>query len=437
MAESCIQRPSARTCFHKPSPEFTNYTAEHHSRDDLANLPCEHIGEETQGQLAPSHFNGVVWKEDGLRLHQLSEIPSCASRIRSVAFNMTRTDWAMFQEALDDIKDPQKRTETEQLYFSTQGDTTEPVRFPRKLVAAALKELPNLEAVSFTWVECPWKKHMEAGRFSFEEASLARAGNEVFKTQQTIIEALRERNLPLKSLTLEPFMPRCVLALSTFDPAVSTVFESVTELKLKLDYGVDVFKPDYLDYFISLMPNIRHLSIHAWPVKNEASGVDFFIKKKLQYLESIDFSCLKLKYGTLASFFSDHGSTIKQAKLDNLFLWSEPAGKINLDWDDMFLGMKDHLTALESTGISGTFTNDVGQQQVFYRYNDPDVDAHKLRPFFEMEESLPLENYILKKVESKSSTYPRPQWRDQHHRNAKQRTWTLPTPPPTPPTDNY
>lgn len=382
-------------------------------------------------ELALSQFNGVVWKQDGVWLHRLSQIPDLGSLIRSVKFNLTRTDRGMFQEALAEIKDPQKWAEAENLYLSTQGEATEPLPFPRKLVAAALKNLPNLESVTLTWVECPWKKHMAVDGPSFEEESLARAGNEVFKTQQTIIEALRERNLPLKSLTLEPFMPRCVLALSSFDPAVSTVFGSITELTLKLDYGVAVFKPDYLEHFVSLMPNIRRLSIHAWPVDVETSGIDLCTMKRLRYLESIDFSCLKFKYDTLANFFSHHGSTIKQIKLNDLFLWREPAGKRSLGWDDMFLSMKKRLTALEGIWISGTFTDDAGQHQVFFRYDDPGEDTRNGSRSSDTDESTSLEDYVLEKVER--FTHPQPEWRAYHHRNAKKRPWAPPTPPP----ENY
>ncbi|WAO85217.1 Hypothetical protein NCS54_00245400 [Fusarium falciforme] len=425
MSEPCISHRPLRSRFYGIPRKLTHYTADHLSRDncDYQHRLDRRIEEYTRHGLATSHFDGVAWRDDGLRLHELSKIPSSASHIRSVKFNLTRVDQDMFQNALADIKDPQKRAESNLLYRSSQGEATEPVAFPRKLVAAALRDLPNLESVTFTWVECPWKKHIAADGPSFEEESLARAGKEVFKTQQAIIEALRERNLPLKSLTLEPFMPQCVLALSSFDPAVSTVFGSITRLTLKLDYGVSVFKPNYLNYFISLMPNIHHLSIHAWSAKDEASGIDFCTKTRLRHLESIDFSCLKIKYGTLAKFFSDHGSTIKRVNLDNLFLWCEPAGKWNLGWDDMLLDMRDSLTALQRISLSGTFTNDAGQNQVFLKRNGSGVRARELRHFSSRDEFAPLESCMLANLESVA--YPR-----QHDRNAKKRTRELLTPSP-------
>ncbi|RSL70280.1 hypothetical protein CEP54_001927 [Fusarium duplospermum] len=396
--------------------------ADHLSQDNSNDLhrPDSRTGEDTHQELAISHFDGVVWREDGLRLHQLSKIPSSASHIRSVKFNLTRVDRDMFQKALAKINDPEKREEAQLYYLTSQGEATKPLHFPRKSVAAALKNLPNLESVTFTWVECPWKIYMVAGSPSFEDESLARAGNEVFKTQQTIVEALRERNLPLKCLTLEPFMPRCVLALSSFDPTVSTVFGSITRLTLKLDYGVSVFKPDYLNCFISLMPNIQHLSIHAWSVKDEAPGIDFYIKKRLRYLESIDFSYLKIKYGALAKFFSDHGSTITRANLDNMFLWREQAGKWNLGWDNMLLEMKDSLTALQRIRLSGAFTDDAGQNQVFLRRNNVGVRTRRKRYFSERDEfAPPLESCALVNLESVT-----------YQRSAKKRTWEPLTPPP-------
>ncbi|RSL79062.1 hypothetical protein CEP51_007672 [Fusarium floridanum] len=422
MAESCISQPPLGSGFHARPRRLTRYTADHLSRDNCNDLhrPGSLAGEDTHQELAISHFDGVGWREDGLRLRQLSKIPSSASNIRSVKFNLTRVDRDMFQNALAKIKDPEKREEAQLYYLTSQGESTEPLHFPKKLVAAALKNLPNLESVTFTWVECPWKKHMAAGSPSFEDESLARAGNEVFKTQQTIVEALRERNLPLKCLTLEPFMPRCVLSLSFFDPTVSTVFGSITRLALKLDYGVSVFKPDYLNCFISLMPNIQHLSIHAWSVKDEAPGIDFYIKKRLPYLESIDFSYLKIKYGALAKFFSDHGSTIKRANLDNMFLWCEQSGKWNLGWDNLLLEMKDNMTALQSIRFSGLFTDDAGQNQVFLRRNSTGMRARRQRYFSGRDEfAQPLESCVLVNLESVT-----------YQRSARKRTAGLLTPPP-------
>ncbi|KAL2691667.1 hypothetical protein Neosp_002056 [[Neocosmospora] mangrovei] len=422
MSESYISHPPLGSRFHCVPRKITHYAEDHLSRDnsDYHHRLDMPIREYAHHGLVASHFDGVAWRDDALRLHELSKISSSASHIRSVKFNLTRVYPDMFQEALDNIKDPQKRAETNSLYRSSQGEATEPVAFPRKLVAAALKNLPNLESVTLTWVECPWKKHMAVDCPSFEEESLARAGNEVFKTQQVIIEALRERNLPLKNLTLEPFMPQCVLALSSFDPAVSTVFGSINRLTLKLDYSVSVFKPNYLNYFLSLMPNIRHLSIHAWSVKDEAFGIDFCTKTRLRHLESIDLSCLKVKYGTLAKFFSEHGSTIKRVNLDNLFLWCEQSGKWNLGWDDMLLDMRDSLTVLQKINLSGTFTNDAGQKQVFLRRNGPGVRTRGLRQFSSRGEFDPLESCMVANLESVAC--PR------HH--ARKRTRELLTPSP-------
>lgn len=423
MAESSILHPPLGSRFHCIPRKLPHYAADYVSQLDSRTELYAHHAHHGHHPLADSHFDGAVWRDDGLRLHELSQIPSSASRIRSVKFNLTRVDRDLFQSALADIKDPQKRAQAHLLYRSSQAEATEPVAFPKKLVAAALRELPNLESVTLTWVECPWKKHMADDCPPFEEESLARAGKEVFKTQQAIIEALRERNLPLKSLTLEPFMPQSVLALSSFDPAVSTVFGSITRLTLKLDYGVSVFKPSYLNYFISLMPNIHHLSIHAWSVKDEAFGIDFCTKMKLRHLESIDLSHLKIKYDTLTKFFSGHGSTIKRVNLDNLFLWCEPAGKWNLGWDDMLLDMRDSLTALQKVSLSGTFTDDVGQKQVFLRRNGPGVRARGMRHFSSRDEFAPLESCMLVNLESVAC--PR-----QYHGNAKKRTRELLTPSP-------
>ncbi|KAM0563283.1 hypothetical protein ACHAPJ_001001 [Fusarium lateritium] len=289
-------------------------------------------------------------------------------------------------------------------YFTTQDEFLGPVELPLDWVVPAIMRLPNLDTLCLTWTTCPWEDCWEIENAFNAEESVALAGDEVLKSQQAILDALLNRNIPLKTLTLEPIMHPELALPSTLDEKVSTVFGSVTQLHLTLKYEVDYFKPNRLDYFISFMPNIRDLSVYAWPVEEEAKDINFYITKRLQHLEKIKMTCIHVNLFNFALLMKDHGPTLKDVELQTLYGWCDPFKPAEIDWDTVFRSMKDYLKVLEKIRIHGKFQDNVGWHQCFFTEERPELN--RFLSSFGDEAGGPLEKFILEGGE-----YPQPKWR--------------------------
>ncbi|KAF4962333.1 hypothetical protein FSARC_9576 [Fusarium sarcochroum] len=383
--------------------ELINNIAGLLSRRDFESfrLSSQMIAECTRPQLALDRFDGMPWRQDGNRLHKLSLISSCARRIRSVGFNMARMDKEEVEYATSRIISAEELNRKWGSYLTTQDLFLESIELPLDLVIPALMRLPNLDTVSLTWTKCPWEEIDICNVFE-RERSLELAGDEILESQQAVLDALCKRNAPLKGLTIEPFMYPELTLPSKLDDKVSTVLGTVTKLHLVVDYEVDLFMPDRLDYFISLMPNIRDLRIHSWPVGDEASDIDFYITNRLSNLEKLDLSCLHFNFVNFARLIKDHGPTLKEVRMQTLYGWCDPFNSAELDWDMMFQLMREKLKAPEKIRINGTFSDNVGWHQLFFHGGTPWAD--ELARIMG-ERSNRLEDFILK-----GGKYPQPTW---------------------------
>ncbi|KAH7248792.1 uncharacterized protein BKA55DRAFT_570015 [Fusarium redolens] len=385
--------------------ELINNIAIFLPREDFKNfrLSCQTIVGCTKPLLALPHFDGVPWRKDGKRLHHLSLIPNCARRIRSIKFNMARLVEGEVEYATSRIINADELHRAWGPYLETQDVFLDPIELPLDLVVPAIMRLPNLDTVCLTWTQCPWQDYRAIDDVFSEEESMELAGDEMLESQQAILDALLRRNVPLKSLTIEPIMHPDLVLSSKLDEKVSTVFGSVTQLHLHLKYDVISFKPDRLDYFISLMPNIRDLKVHNTPVEFEASDVGFYITKRLPHLEKIDLSCLHISFVHFARLIIEHGPTLKEVDLQSIYGWCDPFSSTEIDWDFIFKLMKEKLEVLDTVRINGRFSDNVGWYQIFFRNDVPAVDTI-VRVMGE--KSGRLEKYILEGGE-----YPQPLWR--------------------------
>ncbi|KAF5665025.1 hypothetical protein FCIRC_10673 [Fusarium circinatum] len=374
-------------------------------RQDFKNfrLSCQTIAECSKPLLALPNFDGVPWRKDGERLHHLSLVPGCAGRIHAVKFNMARLVEEEVEYATSRIINANDLHRAWGPYLETQDVFLDPIELPLDLVVPAIMRLPNLDSVCLTWTQCPWKDCRAIDDVFDTEESMELAGNEILESQQAILDALLRCNISLKSLTIEPVMHPYLKLPSTPDPRVSTVFGSVTQLHLHLKFDVISFRPDRLDYFISLMPNVRDLKVHSTPVQFEASDIDFYIKNRLPHLEKIDLSCLQINFVHFVRLIIEHCSTLKEVNLQSIYGWCDPFSSTDIDWDFIFKLMKEKLEMLETVRINGRFSDNVGWHQVFFRNDLPAVDTI-VRIMGEKSDRL--ERYILEGGE-----YPQPLWR--------------------------
>lgn len=365
-------------------------------------LSSPRIAECTKPQLALAHFDGVPWRTDGQRLHNLSLEPSCARRIRSVKFNMARMDEEEVEEVVQETINDMDLQARWYPYLETQYEFNGEIELPLDLVIPALKRLPNLDTISLTWTECPWKGHRDIEDVFDPETSLELAEDEIYNTQQSVLGALLERNTPMKSLTIKPFMHTDVNIPPGLEANIPTVLGSVTQLHVEMNYGVPHLWPKRFDTFISFLPSLRDLCVRTHLVENPAPDLDFFITKRLEHLETLKLSCLHFNFVNFANLIKNHGPTLKVVKLQSLMGWCDPFNPAELDWDMMFRLMRDRLEVLQEIEISGKFSDNVGWHQLFWR-EDMQWATELIRNWGEM--SQPLEKYILEGGE-----YPRPRW---------------------------
>ncbi|RGP69349.1 hypothetical protein FLONG3_7816 [Fusarium longipes] len=376
-----------------PLNDFTNFR-----------LCSRLIADCTKPQLALAHFDGVPWRLDGQRLHDLSLEPSCARRIRSVKFNMARMDEEEVDIAMESSLNDEDLEARWGPYLETQGLFDGEIELPLDLVTPALKRLPNLDSVSLTWTELPslWKGHRDIDNALNPETSIELADDEIYSTQQSVLEALLQRNTPMKSLTIEPFMHTNVNIPPGLEANIPTVLGSVTQLHLGINYSVPYFWPKRLDTFISFLPSLQDLSVCALPREDPASDADFFITKRLEHLEKLELSCIHINFVNFANLIMNHSQTLKVVKLQTLSGWCDPFNAAELDWDMMFRLMRNRLEVLQEIQINGNFSDNVGWHQLFWR-EDMQWATELIRNWGEM--SKPLEKYILEGGE-----YPRPRW---------------------------
>ncbi|KAF4970105.1 hypothetical protein FZEAL_10113 [Fusarium zealandicum] len=357
--------PRPRAGFQQLPCELVNLIANSLSRPDLENfrLVSKAIAEYTVPQLALSHFNGLPWRQDGKRLHDLSLIPACARRIRSIKFNMTRMNEDYIEGAY--MEADEEFLNTWGPYFETQGTALGPVHLPLDLVVPALMRLPNLDSVSLTWVEILWGDYGENTTAFAHADSVTLAGDEIFEVQQSIIEALRIRNMPLKSLTLEPLIHQKLTMPSTLDDWAINVFGSVERLHLVLDRNVE-FMPDRFEHFVSLMPNLRKLRMDSYLM----SDADLPLQMHFRHLEQLEVRFLKVHIGHFAAFLLRHAQSLKQISLRTMHGVDDPSTPLSLNWKRVFKHMSDDLDKLEVVRLSGRFITDTGEHMSYYRVDD-------------------------------------------------------------------
>ncbi|KAM5348069.1 hypothetical protein ACJ41O_007893 [Fusarium nematophilum] len=404
-APSCSSKGSEPRLLRLPYELISNIAASL-PRLDFVNfrLCSSKIAECIRPQLALAHFDGVPWRLDGKRIHELSLIPSCARRIRSVKFNMARIDEELILELIEEIEEPLPLDLAECVQFISRFSPQE-ARLPLELVIPALIRLPNLTAVHLTWNEIPWAEPLLNEDVFGEDMSMELPCDEVFEAQQSILDALRVRDRPLKSLTIEPLMHQKLAMPSALDPCVRNVFGSVTRLNLVVDYSVGLFTPQRFDYFVSLMVNLRELRVRALMSEYEPADADFLRTTRLQHLEKVVLSHMHLQLANFGVFLLAHADTLRQVELKSMYGLCEPESPIPLDWDSIFQLMQEKLTKLESISIRGFFAHEDGGGQMFFR-GGRDV----LPPQFLLEELLAIDSSELEEFILEGGDYPQPGW---------------------------
>lgn len=361
--------------------------------------------------LALPEFKGLPWRKDARRLSRLSKIPQCARRIRSISFNLARLDEeaALINSfSLQQSLFPNGRPENVQAdwirYFEKEraGKKTPPLRL--KLVLPAISRLPNLDSVALSWTECPWEIR-EIDQIFDPESSADLAKTELIKTTQAVLETLRERDVPLKRLTLEPLPLRKLRMPPSLDTRTQNVFGSLRHLGLVLYYEGDAYyRVDRLEHFLSYMPRLKSLRIHMHPAESKPDHFPFLPNTTLTELEELDLTCLDVGLLSFEKFLGRHARTLKRLDLMSLHGLSSNLGTEERNWDMVFHYMHDKLKWLEGISLGGRFSCWERGSNMFYKGDEPGMMSIYEDLPWAMESRL-MEDYILE-----GGGYPQPSW---------------------------
>jgi hypothetical protein len=246
--------------------ELLGIIAEALPTDDFRNLrlASSKLGTVTRPFLAQPTFDGVPWRNDANRLLELSRIPECAGRIRSVDFYFSRLterlnfeDAAYYSFTTSDWQDMLKKDWAR--YYETQQEAKRNGPFRLELFGAALANLPALAEVCLTWTRCPWKDPKVEKIFD-PDASVDLTRETMLDIQQMTLNTLWKIDIPLSSLCIEPMVLHD-LALPRDAPLPKKLFESLQHFHIEAI--AELFLADRLEFLLSNMTNLTSLCLQV------------------------------------------------------------------------------------------------------------------------------------------------------------------------------
>jgi hypothetical protein len=236
-------------------------------------LTSKTLATTTRPLLALATFDGVPWKNDAGRLLELSRIPECAGRIRSVDFYFSRLterlnydDAQYYNFTTSDWQDMLKKDWAR--YYETQQEAKRNGPFRLELFGAALANLPALAEVCLTWTRCPWKDP-KVERIFDPDASVDLTRDTMLDIQQLTLNTLWKIDVPLASLCIEPMVLHD-LALPTDAPLPKRLFESLQHFHIEAI--AELFLADRLEFLLSHMTNLTSLCLQVSEVESNISS---------------------------------------------------------------------------------------------------------------------------------------------------------------------
>ncbi|CAM1511405.1 Fc.00g089180.m01.CDS01 [Cosmosporella sp. VM-42] len=381
-AEKVARRPSS-------AEELFQLANIHDGSVFLDTLPKDAMEDVTQKRILDFNNNrqtclavaDATSKKDAERLENLSQDPKFASRVRSVRFNLGHLCFKQVErlalsflvenELHPSYDSAMQAKHWECLRTDLEAGKATPI-LNIKAFQQALNRLPHLDSLHLTWIECPWEdKSHETGELFDPVASIQLAGKEVTKMQQWVLEALENFDICISRLVLEPLVVSDLAIPSSLDAKAMMSFERITELGLTILHTEEPFQQDKLEYFLSLMPNLADLRIHALPGDQTPSDLEFLPRTYLPYLQKLDLQGLPLRLDSFAAFLHDHCKTITELRLGSLNGQSPSENPSTADWDMIFRLIQQECTELRHVSINGIFKQEGNVSLAFYHPNDP------------------------------------------------------------------
>lgn len=335
----------------------------------------------------------MLWRSDPERLLQLSGIAECSRRIRSIAFNFGRiNEYKAIHESFSHhyLLEPELRTEMIRDkwadYYQTQRQVKAVGPFRLDMLEEAIRNLPSLRAVTFTWTKCPWPVETEVARLFIPDVSIRMAKKEVPDIQQALLDALWTSEVKLDSLTLQPFAFQGLhipLARGV-DIAVgraSCFFGSLHRLSIVLDRKSEQMQQDELETVLSHTPRLRELTLEYLPWSRVQNNPLFLPNTHLPRLETLEIIGAETGLKSLAALLDRHASTIEKLKMVGMsgiscmnenesdddddsdvgaVVTTGSAEDTGMRWDDVFKLIHDKFINLHDVTIAELFTDPSG-----------------------------------------------------------------------------
>ena len=336
-------------------------------------------------------------------LEVLTRDPNSSARVQSLKFNFIVMKSATSREDMGELVELSSNNgslivEINEQYHIEATIDDGPFPIDLGLMRRVLGRLANLKVLHLTWTDTTC-----CGQ-AFDPATTADIlRNEVPQVQQAVLGTLSSHDIRLSTLILEPFMFSEIALPSSLDPQCMNVFGSITTLGLDIVYTKKPFQQDTLEYFLSLLPKLRHLRIRAIPADWAPQDITFLPETHFEHLESLDLRCLHFRLDSFAVFLRKHSKTVKHLSLVSLDGLSPPDSPCEVFWDLIFLLIKAECDSLESAVIDGVFRQEGLGSQVFYKH-DGDV-PHRFR------EQWAMKGDVMEKFLVEGGQYPLPKWR--------------------------
>ncbi|KAF5123724.1 hypothetical protein E5D57_011641 [Metarhizium anisopliae] len=417
-------------------------------------LACRLISLRTRSLLACEEFNGLLWRPDAARLYQLSRIPECARRIRSVTFNFARlNEYKALHDSFSHhyLIEPELRSEIlhdkwEQ-YFQTQRQKKALGGFRLDLAVEAFRSLPSLREVTLTWTRCPWDVDSEACRLFSADVSIRMAKREAFDIQDAVMRELFKAATGLDTLSLEPIsmlglngelypggepeLGTCCradehLAIAEA-PSRFDFFMALRRLSLVLDRKSESSMEAGLRAVLR-QTKLKELRLEYLPWVRVRPRTSFLEGVYISELEVLEVIGPEVGLRNLAVFLARHGHTLKKLELVDVKgiscsegtdsdsdgqstkaedVYVEPSAAlhdINIAWTEantlegVFAMIAERLAKLEQVRVAGAFTDPVSGGKCWF-YHDAIQVGPAVPEDVWLAPARPMEKYLLRQGE--------------------------------------
>ncbi|KAH7328170.1 hypothetical protein B0I35DRAFT_403584 [Stachybotrys elegans] len=318
-------------------------------------LTCHTLANASRPLLSLRSFEGLPYRDDANRLDELSRMPSCASRIREVSFNMSCVDdytalhhlysrlWWMEAEERTERMERERR-----IYSELRPRFPMSWSFPDTLIQPMLGRLFNLTSLSLTWVSCPWKPGEGLSPYFSAKTSIQSNMDAVLSKQQAFIDALDSLELPLESLTIEGMVLRSI-SLGTPGGSGIKSLAKLRRFRVVIKAGIGAPYPyDKLEELVLMMPLLEDLRVEVVPTPWRLEDIrEFLPRAALRNLHTF----LLAGHGVsevpaVSNFVLRHAPTLKRLELsafDNSWSSAWPAISDKFDLESFRLEKLEDL----------------------------------------------------------------------------------------------